>query len=97
MQDIAFEICQRVVEAQALIHDHVECGKHTTEELVARLRALFEERALLQQNRRRRSLVQEKEERQESSGRSLKRRSVAKLRGRSASSPFQGIRKAAAR
>jgi hypothetical protein len=32
-----------VAEAPALIHDHVECGKHT-----ARLRALFEERALLQ-------------------------------------------------
>lgn len=48
MQSIAFEICERVAEAQALIHDHMECGKHTAEEVVARLRALFEERALLQ-------------------------------------------------
>jgi hypothetical protein len=48
MQNIAFEICERVSEAQALIHDHVECGKPTAEEVVARLRALFEEQTLLQ-------------------------------------------------
>ena len=38
MQNIAFEICEPVAEAQALIHDHVECGKHTAEEVVTRLR-----------------------------------------------------------
>jgi hypothetical protein len=48
MQDIAFEICKRVAEAQAHIHDHVECGKQAAEEVVKRLRALFEERSLLQ-------------------------------------------------
>jgi hypothetical protein len=47
MNHLAFEICERVAEAQALIHDHIECGKHTAEEVVGRLRALFEERALL--------------------------------------------------
>jgi hypothetical protein len=40
MQNVAFEICERVAEAQALIHDQVECGKHTAEEVVARLRTL---------------------------------------------------------
>jgi hypothetical protein len=49
MQDHpAFEICECVAEAQLLIHDHVERGKHTSEEVVARLRVLFEEWALLQ-------------------------------------------------
>jgi hypothetical protein len=48
MQKIAFEICERVAEAQALIHDHVECGKHTAEEVIVRLWATFEERALSQ-------------------------------------------------
>jgi hypothetical protein len=48
MQNIAFELCERVAEARVLIHDHVECGKQTAEEVVARLRALFEEMALLQ-------------------------------------------------
>ena len=48
MQKIAFEICERVAEAQALIHDHVECGEHTAEDVVTRLRAIFEETALLQ-------------------------------------------------
>jgi len=47
MQKIAFEICERVAEAQALIHDHFECGKHSAEEVVSRLRVLMEERALL--------------------------------------------------
>ena len=41
MQNIAFEICERVGEAQALIHD--QCGKHTAEEVVARLRDIAEE------------------------------------------------------
>jgi hypothetical protein len=48
MLEIAFEICERVAEVQALIHDHVECGKHTAEQVISRLRVLFEERALLQ-------------------------------------------------
>ena len=48
MQNIAFGICDRVAEAQVLIHDHVECGKHKAQEVVARLRALFEEQTLLQ-------------------------------------------------
>jgi hypothetical protein len=48
MQNAAFEICERVAEAQSLIHDHVECGRHSAEQLVLRLRVLFEERALLQ-------------------------------------------------
>jgi hypothetical protein len=48
MQNTAFEICERVAEAQALIYDHVECGKHSTEEFVVGLRVLFEERGLLQ-------------------------------------------------
>ena len=48
MRKITFEICERVAEAQALIHDHVECGDHTAEDVVTRLRAIFEETALLQ-------------------------------------------------
>jgi hypothetical protein len=48
MQSIAFEICERVAEAQALIHVHVECGKHTAEEVARRLRLLLEDRTLLE-------------------------------------------------
>ncbi len=39
-RDIALEVCERVAEAQALIHDHAECGKHSAHEVVARLRTL---------------------------------------------------------
>jgi hypothetical protein len=48
VQEAAFEICQRLAEAQALLQDHVECGRHSAAEVVMQLRALLEERALLQ-------------------------------------------------
>jgi len=48
LQEIAFEICERVAEAQALIHVHVEFGKHTAKEVARRLRLLLEDRTLLE-------------------------------------------------
>jgi hypothetical protein len=31
-----WEICERVAEVIALLHDHIECGKHSAADLVAR-------------------------------------------------------------
>ena len=47
LQASAWEVCERVAEAQALLHDHVEDKKHTATEVVARLDALFKENGLL--------------------------------------------------
>ena len=46
MQHTIFEICERVAEAQALLHDY-ECGRHSAAEVVARLQALMTEVQLL--------------------------------------------------
>jgi len=43
-----FAICERVAEVQALLHDHVECGKHTPAEVVAKAQAILSEDALLE-------------------------------------------------
>jgi hypothetical protein len=31
-----WEICERVAEVQALLHDHVECGQHSAADVVAK-------------------------------------------------------------
>jgi hypothetical protein len=40
-------ICERVVEVQALLHDHVECGKHTAADVVAKAQDILTEPELL--------------------------------------------------
>ena len=40
MQASTWAICERVAEAQALLHDHTEGGRFTTDELVRNLAAL---------------------------------------------------------
>jgi hypothetical protein len=47
MSNPAHDICDRVAEAQAILHDHSECGKYTPEQVVAKLNALFAEEGLL--------------------------------------------------
>jgi hypothetical protein len=42
-----WEICERMAEVQAL-HDHVECGKHSAADLVAKAQAVLSEPELLQ-------------------------------------------------
>lgn len=43
----AWAICDRVAEAQALLHDHLEGGRFTTDEMVRKLAALMAQEALL--------------------------------------------------
>lgn len=43
-----FTICERVVEVQALLHDHLECRKHSAAEIVAKMQAVLSESELLQ-------------------------------------------------
>jgi hypothetical protein len=45
--EAVFAICERVAEVQALLHDHVECGKHTAEEVVKKLQKILSEDELL--------------------------------------------------
>jgi hypothetical protein len=40
MQASTWAICERVAEAQALLHDHTEGGRFTADELVRKLAAL---------------------------------------------------------
>jgi hypothetical protein len=40
-------ICERVAEVQALLHDHVECGKHSAADVVAKAQAVLSEPDLL--------------------------------------------------
>lgn len=47
MDDPIHEICERVAEAQAILHDHVEGGKFSAGEVVEKLQALMSERDLL--------------------------------------------------
>jgi hypothetical protein len=41
-----WEICERIAEVQALLHDHAECGKHTATDVVAKAQAVLSEPAL---------------------------------------------------
>ena len=47
MQASAWAICERVAEAQALLHDHTAGGQVTADELVRKLAAIVAEEALL--------------------------------------------------
>jgi hypothetical protein len=40
-------ICERVAEVQALPHDHVECGKHSAADVMAKAQAVLSESELL--------------------------------------------------
>jgi hypothetical protein len=40
-------ICGRVAEVQALLHDHIECGKHSAVNVVAKAQAILSEQELL--------------------------------------------------
>jgi hypothetical protein len=42
-----WEIYERVAEVQALLHDHVECGKHSAAAVVAKAQAVRCEAELL--------------------------------------------------
>jgi hypothetical protein len=39
-------ICERVAEVQALLHDHVACGKHSAADVVAKAQAVLSESEL---------------------------------------------------
>jgi len=43
MQQTIFEICERLAEAQALLHDHLECGRPPVADVVTRLQVLTAE------------------------------------------------------
>lgn len=47
LQQHAFAICDRVAEVQAILHDHLEGGKHSAAEVVAKVAALMAEEGLL--------------------------------------------------
>ena len=42
-----WEICERMAEVQALLHDHAECGKHTAADVVAKAQTVLSEPELL--------------------------------------------------
>jgi hypothetical protein len=42
-----FLICDCVAEAQTILHDHLECGKHSPAEVLTRLQRVLSEEALL--------------------------------------------------
>jgi hypothetical protein len=42
-----WKICERVAEVQALLHDHVESGKHSAADVIAKVQAVLLESALL--------------------------------------------------
>jgi hypothetical protein len=42
-----WKICERVAEVQALLHDHVECGKHSAADVVAKAQTVLSEAMLL--------------------------------------------------
>jgi hypothetical protein len=42
-----WEICERMAEVQALLHDHVECGKHSAADVIAKAQAILTESGLL--------------------------------------------------
>jgi hypothetical protein len=42
-----WEICERVAELQALLRDHIECGKHSAADVVAKAHAILSESELI--------------------------------------------------
>lgn len=47
IKSAAWAICDRLAEAQALLHDHLESGRFTSDEIVKKLAALMSEEGLL--------------------------------------------------
>jgi hypothetical protein len=47
MTEATFAICERIAEVHALLLAHVECGKHTAADVVAKAQAILSESALL--------------------------------------------------
>ena len=47
MKANAWAICERVAEAQALLHDHLEGRRFTADEIVRKIAALMNEEGLL--------------------------------------------------
>ena len=45
--EAVFAICERVAEVQALLHDHLECGKHYAAEVIAKAQSILSEDDLL--------------------------------------------------
>jgi hypothetical protein len=45
-EDDVWKICDRVAEVQALLYDHLECGKHTAADVVAKMHAILSEDVL---------------------------------------------------
>jgi hypothetical protein len=42
-----WEICEHVAEVQAMLHDHIECGKYSAADVVAKAEAVLSEAELL--------------------------------------------------
>jgi hypothetical protein len=42
-----WKICERMAEVQALLHDHIEGGKHTAADVVAKAQSVLSEPELL--------------------------------------------------
>jgi hypothetical protein len=40
-------VCERLAEVQALLLDHIECGKHSAADVVAKAQAMLSEGELL--------------------------------------------------
>ncbi len=47
MKDAAFTICDHLTEAQAILHDHLECGRLTPLEALQRVNKILSEPRLL--------------------------------------------------
>ena len=45
--EAALAICERMAEVQALLHNHIECGKHSAADVVAKAQAVLSEPELL--------------------------------------------------
>jgi hypothetical protein len=45
--EAALAICERVAEVQVLLHDHIECGRHSAADVVAKAQAVLTEPELL--------------------------------------------------
>jgi hypothetical protein len=42
-----WEICEHVAEVQAMLHDHIECGKYSAADVVAKAEVVLSEAELL--------------------------------------------------
>jgi hypothetical protein len=42
-----WEICEHVAEVQTMLHDHIECGKYSAADVVAKAEAVLSEAELL--------------------------------------------------